>query len=85
VDARKATKQLLLAANVLRNSIEQPAELDGRSYALHLIRNYIRDARLGDFFASPSRDRTSKEVSRYTRAARQKMLADSAMQKLAMA
>ena len=54
VDARKATNELLSAGRALRNEIEdEPAEMNGRFYAFHLIRNYLRDERLGDYTAFP--------------------------------
>ena len=38
VDARKATNELLSAGKALRNEIEdEPAEMNGRFYAFHLI------------------------------------------------
>jgi hypothetical protein len=53
-DARKATSELLSAGKRLRNAIkDEPAELNGRFYAIHLIRNYLRDDRLGDYTSFP--------------------------------
>jgi hypothetical protein len=54
VDARKATIKLLSAGRTLRNALkDEPAELNGRFYAIHLIRNYLRDDRLGDHTSFP--------------------------------
>lgn len=54
VDARKATNEVLSAGQALRNALkDEPAEMNGRFYAFHLIRNYLRDERLGDYTAFP--------------------------------
>ena len=36
--------------------VKPPADLDGRFYAIHLLRNHIRDERLGDPTSLPYRD-----------------------------
>ncbi len=56
VDARKATKTLLSSGKAFQRAITEPTEMDGRFYAFHLVRNYIRDDRLGDYFALHSQD-----------------------------
>lgn len=53
VDARKAVKTLLSAGKAFQRALTEPTEMDGRFYAFHLIRNYIRDDRLGEHIAFP--------------------------------
>ena len=53
-DARKATKELLSIGNTFLNALKvEPVKLNGRFYAFHLVRNHLRDERLGDYTAFP--------------------------------
>ena len=56
VDARRAVKKIMSIAEALREEVKAPADLDGRFYAIHLLRNHIRDDRLGDPTTLPFRD-----------------------------
>jgi hypothetical protein len=56
VDARRAVKKIMSIAEALLEEVKAPADLDGRFYAIHLLRNHIRDDRLGDPTTLPYRD-----------------------------
>jgi hypothetical protein len=55
-DARTALKKILKAARSLQEEIRRPDELDGRFYALHLVRNFVRGEGLPDPAVLPFRD-----------------------------
>jgi len=55
-DAREALKKIRFFAEALREEVTPPADLDGRFYAIHLLRSHIRDDRLGDPTSLPYRD-----------------------------
>lgn len=46
VDARRAIKKIMSIAEALREEVKPPADLDARFYAIHLLRNHLRDDRL---------------------------------------
>ena len=54
VDAREAVNEFASAGKALRNLLMDESTVgSGRFYAAHLIGNYLRDTRLGDYLGSP--------------------------------
>lgn len=63
IDARKAARRILTIAKTLMDAMTPPSEINGRFYALHLIRNFIRDEKLPDPTVLPFQDPVSSFAS----------------------